>query len=72
MTTQLSAVATLFQDDFANPGKLDDGKWEINKWQAKDNPSFLGKTTIRQDLPLADNGIARLKLETYYTNRQNS
>ena len=72
MTTQLSSVATLFQDDFANPGRLDGNKWVINKWQAKDNPSFLGKTTIRQDLPNADNGIARLKLETYYTDQYNA
>lgn len=70
MTSQLSTVGdALFQDDFAGTGRLSDAKWHINKWQQNNNPAWLGQTNIRQELPFAENGVARIRLDTYFTDQ---
>lgn len=65
MTSQLSATSILFQDDFATNGPLDATKWDFNHWSAVNNPSFLGLTQMRQELPFAENGMARIRLDTW-------
>lgn len=63
MSHQLGAVKTLFIDTFNGP--LSTANWDYNRWKPTDNPSFYGRTQIRQSLPDAGNGVVRLKLETY-------
>lgn len=65
MTSPLAASAVLFQDDFSVNGTLNAANWDYNHWAAKNNPSFLGQTQMRQNLPSAENGMARIKLDTY-------
>lgn len=55
----------LFQDDFSTNGVLDSEKWDFNRYQSQNNPSYLGQTQMRQMLPLAENGMARIRLDTY-------
>lgn len=56
----------LFQDDFSTNGILDTDKWDFNRWQTQNNPSLLGLTQMRQSLPLAENGAARVRLDTWH------
>ncbi len=63
MSNQIGATKTLFSDTFNGP--LSTANWDYNHWQPKDNPSFYGRTQIRQSLPDAGNGVVRLKLDTY-------
>ena len=63
MSDQIGAVKTLFSDTFNGP--LSTASWDYNHWQQNNNPSFYGRTQIRQSLPDAGNGIVRLKLDTY-------
>lgn len=65
MSSPLAASAVLFQDDFSVNGTLNAANWDYNHWAAKNNPSFLGQTQMRQNLPSAENGMARIKLDTY-------
>lgn len=55
----------LFQDDFSTDGPLNFRNWDFNRWQQQNNPSFLGLTQMRQSLPLAQNGMARIQLDTW-------
>jgi len=65
MTTQLTGTAVLFQDNFATNGPLDSTNWDFNRWSQVNNPSYLGLTQMRQSLPFAENGIARIRLDTW-------
>jgi beta-glucanase (GH16 family) len=58
-------TTVLFQDDFSTNGPLNSANWDFNKWEKKNNPSYLGLTQMRQSLPLAENGIARIRLDTW-------
>src|SRR5258708_6091334 len=55
----------LFQDDFSTDGPLNSAFWDYNHWQQQNNPSFLGLTQMRQSLPFAQNGMARIQLDTW-------
>lgn len=60
------AGTVLFQDDFSTPGPLNSANWDFNHWiQGDNNPSYLGQTQMRQNLPSAENGMARIKMDTY-------
>jgi hypothetical protein len=63
MSDRIGATKTLFSDTFNGP--LSTANWDYNHWQQNNNPSFYGRTQIRQSLPDAGNGIVRLKLDTY-------
>ena len=65
--TQGNAMATtvLSQDDFSTNGPLNSANWDFNRWEAQNNPSYLGLTQMRQSLPLAQNGAARIQLDTW-------
>ncbi len=58
------AGVILFQDDFPSTGPLDT-RWDFNHWEAKNNPSYLGLTQMRQSLPRAENAMARIRLDTW-------
>ncbi len=53
------------QDDFSTNGPLNSANWDFNRWEAQNNPSYLGLTQMRQSLPLAQNGVARIQLDTW-------
>jgi beta-glucanase (GH16 family) len=55
----------IFQDDFSKSGPLNSAIWDVNRWEAKNNPSYLGLTQMRQTLPVAQNGMARIRLDTW-------
>jgi hypothetical protein len=55
----------LFQDDFSTSGKLNSTSWHFNQWTQNNNASFLGKTQMRQELPIAQNGMARIEMDTF-------
>ena len=65
MTSPLTSVAVLFQDDFTANGQLNPANWDYNHYSNTNNPSYLGQTQMRQVLPNAENGVARIKLDTY-------
>ena len=65
MTSQLTGTKILFQDDFSKNGSLNSANWDYNHWSAQNNPSFLGLTQMRQSLPQAENGMARIRLDTW-------
>jgi hypothetical protein len=58
---QLSATRTIFRDDFDADGPLDAAHWNF----PTGDPSFLGKTQIRPSLPVAQDGHAVLRLDTF-------
>jgi hypothetical protein len=64
MTSPLSGTI-LFEDDFSANGSLNPTNWDYNHWQPQNNPSFLGLTQMRQSLPVAENGMARIQLDTF-------
>ena len=49
-TAQLTGTI-LFQDDFSTNGRLNSASWDFNHWSAQNNPSYLGLTQMRQELP---------------------
>jgi Ca2+-binding RTX toxin-like protein len=65
MTSPLSASAVLFEDHF--PGtQVSSVNWDYNHWiEGPNNPSYLGQTQMRQELPAAENGMARIKMDTF-------
>ena len=65
MSAPLPASAVLFQDDFSVSGPLNAANWDYNHWSLNNNSSFLGQTQMRQSLPLAEGGVARIKMDTY-------
>jgi hypothetical protein len=65
MTSPLPASAILFQDDFSGT-QVSSANWDYNRWiQGPNNPSYLGQTQMRQELPAAENGMARIRLDTF-------
>ena len=58
-------TTVLFQDDFSTNGPLNSANWDFNHWEQQNNPSFLGLTQMRQSLPVAENGMARIRLDTW-------
>lgn len=65
MSAPLAASAVLFQDDFSVNGPLNSANWDFNHWTQNNNPSYLGQTQMRQNLPSAENGMARIKMDTW-------
>ena len=64
----LSRTQVLFSDDFSNDGPLDSTKWDFNRaYYVGDagNPAYLGNTLMRQQLPSAAGGMARIQLDTW-------
>lgn len=55
----------IFQDDFTTNGPLNSANWKINQWNNDPNPSFLGQTQMRQTLPNAVDGVAKIRLDTF-------
>ncbi|GGI98202.1 family 16 glycosylhydrolase [Neoroseomonas lacus] len=65
MTSPLPASAILFQDDFSGT-QVSNVYWDFNQWiEGPNNPSYLGQTQMRQVLPAAENGMARIRLDTF-------
>lgn len=65
MTTQLSTTDTLFADDFAG-SSMNSNDWVSNHWIAgPNNPSYLGLTQMRWDLPVTVGGVAKFRLDTW-------
>jgi hypothetical protein len=63
MTSPISGTV-IFQDDFSVAGQLGNS-WDYNHWSQNNNPSYLGQTQMRQNLPDAENGMARIKMDTF-------
>ena len=63
MTSPISGTV-IFQDDFSAAGRLGNS-WDYNHWSQNNNPSYLGQTQMRQNLPDAENGMARIKMDTF-------
>lgn len=65
----LTGTQVLFSDSFSQAGPLSSQNWQINTafWGdgGRLNPAFLGNTFIRQELPEAAGGMARIKLDTW-------
>ena len=59
------ATTILFQDNFSTNGPLNPAKWDFNHWEQNNNPSYLGLTQMRQSLPVVENGMARIRLDTW-------
>ena len=59
------STTVLFQDDFSTNGPLNSANWGFNRWEQQNNPSYLGLTQMRQSLPVAENGMARIQLDTW-------
>lgn len=59
----------LFQDTFSKNGSLDGANWDYNHWHDPSppytNPSYLGQTQMRQELPVAVDGVAKIRLDTF-------
>ncbi len=65
MASPLTASAVLFRDDFSGT-QVSAANWDFNQWVAgPNNPSYLGQTQMRQELPAAENGVARIRLDTF-------
>lgn len=62
---QLGGVEVLFEDHFSENGRLNSANWKINQWTNDNNASWVGRTQMRQELPFAENGMARLRLDTW-------
>ncbi|CAN5438654.1 hypothetical protein BH10PSE6_BH10PSE6_24720 [soil metagenome] len=64
----VTGTQVLFSDNFSKSGSLNGANWDYNHaYYGNDagNPAFLGNTLQRQVLPSAENGMARLKLDTW-------
>src|SRR5512139_564846 len=72
MTSPTSGTI-LFEDSFSNNGQLNPSNWDFNHWFDQNtppagtytNPSYLGQTQMRQELPSALDGVARIRLDTF-------
>ncbi len=63
--TPRSETQVLLHDDF-NGRQVNADLWHFPEWAAgSDNPSYYGRTQIRQSLPPVANGVLKLKLDTY-------
>ncbi len=72
MTTQLTPTATLFQDDFAG-SEMNPNDWVSNHWiEGPFNPSYLGLTQMRKDLPITVGGVAKFRLDTWLSDEGGS
>ena len=56
-------LQVLFADNFSAP--LDSNVWDYPHFSEKNNPSFYGRTQIRQSLPDVSGGFAHLALDTF-------
>ena len=65
MAKPLKPTKVLFEDHFSTDGKLNSKSWDFNHWTEKNNPSYLGLTQMRQELPDSQGGMARIKLDTW-------
>lgn len=66
MAGQLSATGVVFSDDFAGNGPVDSGKWKyhvVTDWN--NNTGYYGRTQQRQKLPEVEDGVLRLRLDSY-------
>ncbi len=70
--TSPTAGTILFQDNFSNNGPLN-SSWDFNHWFDQNtpppgtytNPSYLGQTQMRQSVPNAADGMAKIRLDTF-------
>lgn len=65
MAGALAETAILLREDFSTNGPINAGIWDINHWQLNDNPSYIGRTQQKQELPKAQNGALQLVLDTF-------
>jgi hypothetical protein len=56
-------IATLLFDDFSAPPSS--AVWDYNHFSTVNNPSFYGRTQIRQSLPAVSGGVLHLQLDSY-------
>ena len=54
----------LLHDDF-NGSAVSTSLWHFPLWQPINNPTYYGRTQIRQALPQVADGVLRLQLDTY-------
>jgi len=63
--TPRSETQVLLHDDF-NGSRVNPDLWHFPVWTAgPGNPSYYGRTQIRQSLPEVANGVLKLRLDTY-------
>lgn len=72
----ISGTQVLFSDNFSNSGSLNSANWDYNHADYQDNgkynPAYLGDITLmRQELPKAENGVARIRLDTWNADWKN-
>lgn len=60
-----SSGAVLYSHDFSADTQVNSANWAFTPYQAVDDPSYLGRTQIRQSLPSIENGAAHLTIDTY-------
>jgi hypothetical protein len=66
MSGPISGTGVIFSDDFNNNGPISSTKWNFNEWTPPNGGgSFYGRTQQRQSLPIAENGVMRLRLDTW-------
>jgi hypothetical protein len=61
--TAAADIQVLFADNFSAP--LDSNIWDYNHFSPINNPSFYGRTQIRQSLPSVSGGSVHLALDTF-------
>ncbi len=61
----MATETILFQDDFSTNGRMSSVSWDYNHWSQENNPSFIGQTQMRQELPFQQGGMARIRLDTW-------
>ena len=62
-TDPTGEIQTLLHDDFSTP--LDSATWDYNHFAPGNNPSFLGRTQMRQNLSTVSNSLLHLQLDTF-------
>src|SRR5689334_21522538 len=62
-TGATAEIGTLLFDDFSAPPSS--SLWDYNHFSPVNNPSFYGRTQIRQSLPAASGGLLHLELDSY-------
>lgn len=73
MATAPTPGQVLFQDNFSTDGRLSSTNWDYNHWfddqkppvGTYTNPSYLGQTQMRQELPNQVDGVAKIRLDTW-------
>ncbi|MBM6596604.1 family 16 glycosylhydrolase [Microvirga pudoricolor] len=59
----MATGTVIFSDDFSTNGPISAAKWNYNQFSS--GGSFYGRTQQRQELPSAQDGSLRLRLDTY-------